>query len=108
MKTRSYVRRGVLTAVAPVLFAVFAAGQSGHDGQGRTTGGWVLRAADYQHYVDLFRKQELAATGKEYLGEGGEDSWVWMQREIPWFDSSDKQFEEMYYFRAGTRGRSTW
>ena len=22
-----------------------------------------------------------------------------MQREIPWFDSSDKQFEEMYYFR---------
>jgi mannosylglycerate hydrolase MGH1-like protein/glycosyl hydrolase family 65 len=99
MKTRSYVRRGVLAVVAPLLFAVFAAGQSGHDGQGRTTGGWVLNASDYKHYVDLFRKQELAATGKEYLGESGEDSWTWMQREIPWFDSSDKSFEEMYYFR---------
>jgi len=54
---------------------------------------------DYKHYVDLFRKQELEATGKEYPGEGGEDSWSWIEREIPWFDSSDKNFEEMYYFR---------
>ena len=33
MKTRSYVRRGVLTAVAPLLFVVFAAGQSGQMGR---------------------------------------------------------------------------
>jgi hypothetical protein len=59
----------------------------------------VLRPADYSHYVDTFRDQERQATGKLYEGEGGEDTWTWMQREIPWFDSSDKHFEEMYYFR---------
>jgi hypothetical protein len=59
----------------------------------------VLRPADYHHYIDTFRQQEREATGKLYEGEGGEDSWAWMQREIPWFDASDKQFEEMYYFR---------
>jgi len=59
----------------------------------------VLRPTDYQHYIDLFRNQEREATGVEYLGVNGEDSWTWMQHEIPWFDSSNKQFEEMYYFR---------
>jgi len=59
----------------------------------------VLKPADYHHYVDTFHKQEQEATGKLYEGEGGEDSWTWMQREIPWFDASDKNFEEMYYFR---------
>jgi hypothetical protein len=59
----------------------------------------VLRPSDYRHYVDLFRTQEMAATGKLYSGEDGEDPWAWMQREIPWFEASDKQFEEMYYFR---------
>ena len=59
----------------------------------------VLKPADYHHYVGTFQEQEREATGKLYEGEGGEDSWTWMQREIPWFDASDKQFEEMYYFR---------
>jgi hypothetical protein len=62
-------------------------------------GAAVLKPADYRHYVDLFHEQEREATGKLYEGEGGEDTWTWMQHEIPWFDSSDKQFEEMYYFR---------
>ncbi len=59
----------------------------------------VLKPSDYAHYVELFRNQEREATGSEYPGVNGEDSWTWMQREIPWFDSSNKQFEEMYYFR---------
>ena len=59
----------------------------------------VLNPANYHHYIDLFRNQEREATGTEYLGVNNEDSWTWMQREIPWFDSSNKQFEEMYYFR---------
>jgi hypothetical protein len=59
----------------------------------------VLKPAAYRHYVDLFRMQEQAATGKVYEGVDGEDTWTWMQQEIPWFDASDKQFEEMYYFR---------
>jgi hypothetical protein len=59
----------------------------------------VLRPADYRPYVDTFQQQEREATGKLYQGEGGEDAWVWMLQEIPWFEASDKQFEEMYYFR---------
>jgi hypothetical protein len=59
----------------------------------------VLHPADYEHYVELFRTEEKEATGKLYEGEGGADTWTWMQHEIPWFDSSDKSFEEIYYFR---------
>ncbi len=65
----------------------------------------LLDPASYQHYVELFQQQELEATGKIYEGEPTgpdgkvETAWTWMQREIPWFDSSDKAFEEMYYFR---------
>lgn len=54
----------------------------------------VLNPADYRHYVTSFLQQEIAATGKP-----GDDSWQWMQDNIPWFDSSAKDFEEMYYFR---------
>jgi hypothetical protein len=59
----------------------------------------VLKPEDYRHYVELFRMQEQEATGKVYDGVSGEDAWTWMKREVPWFDSSDKKFEEMYYFR---------
>jgi hypothetical protein len=59
--------------------------------QGR---GAVLQPTTYRHYVEMFRKQEKEATGTL-----GQDSWGWMEKEIPWFDSSDKTFEEMYYFR---------
>ncbi len=59
----------------------------------------VLRPGQFQHYVEMFEAQEREATGTVYAGESKEDSWAWMQREIPWFESSDKSFEEMYYFR---------
>lgn len=80
-----------------VLAVIGAAAQTGQ--QQPTTASQVLHPADYKHYVELFREQEKDATGKLYEGEGSEDAWTWMQREIPWFDSSDKGFEEMYYFR---------
>src|SRR6202021_3940685 len=56
--------------------------------------GAVLRPEAYRHYVERFREQEKGAPGTV-----GADPWNWMQKEIPWFDSSDKSFEEMYYFR---------
>ncbi|HXE08431.1 MAG TPA: glycosyl hydrolase family 65 protein [Acidobacteriaceae bacterium] len=62
----------------------------------------VLHAADYAHYISTFRDQEHEATGKVYEGEpipNAPDTWTWMQQNIPFFDSSDKSFEEMYYFR---------
>ncbi|MGB6742964.1 MAG: hypothetical protein WBE38_04835, partial [Terracidiphilus sp.] len=54
----------------------------------------VLRARDYRHYAAEFAADELAATGKQ-----PSDEWPWMEANIPLFDSSNKRFEEMYYFR---------
>ena len=65
----------------------------------------LLHPADYHHYVQTFEADEQLATGHVYNGEpsspgqSAEAAWPWMQHEIPWFDSSDKSFEEMYYFR---------
>ena len=59
----------------------------------------VLKPEEYHHYASLFREQERAATGKTDGDVDGADSWAWMNEEIPWFDASDKRFEEMYYFR---------
>jgi hypothetical protein len=65
----------------------------------------LLRPADYHHYIQTFEADEQLATGHLYNGEPStpgqqpESAWPWMQREIPWFDCSDKSFEEMYYFR---------
>ncbi len=65
----------------------------------------LLHPADYHHYIQTFEADEQLATGHLYNGEPSvpgqpaEAAWPWMTREIPWFDSSDKSFEEMYYFR---------
>ena len=54
----------------------------------------VLHPDDYRHYVDQFAADEREATAQQ-----PEDEWPWMESNIPLFDSSSKQFEEMYYFR---------
>jgi len=82
--------------VAPLFLALALHAQSSTTPH---SGAAVLKPADYSHYVDLFHEQEREATGTLYEGESGEDSWTWIEREVPWFDSSDKHFEEMYYFR---------
>lgn len=57
-------------------------------------GAFLLQPESYHHYMRTFMQQEMEATGKHAT-----DPWPWMQANVPWFDSSDKQFEEMYYFR---------
>lgn len=57
-------------------------------------GAYLLHPKQYRHYITEFMHQEVEATGKKPA-----DPWRWMQANIPWFDSSSKQFEEMYYFR---------
>jgi hypothetical protein len=90
------VRSGVGACLAVVLCVASARAQ-GRSG--------LLKPENYRHYVALFEEQEKEATGKVYDGDPGvtggvaEGAWPWMQREIPWFDSSDKTTEEMYYFR---------
>ncbi|MGA3129809.1 MAG: glycosyl hydrolase family 65 protein [Terracidiphilus sp.] len=54
----------------------------------------VLHAEDYHHYVNQFAADEREATGHEPV-----DKWPWIAANVPLFDSSNKQFAEMYYFR---------
>lgn len=54
----------------------------------------LLKPADYHHYIDEFKDDELVATH-----QNAPDEWPWLEANIPLFDSSDRQFEEMYYFR---------
>jgi hypothetical protein len=54
----------------------------------------LLHAEDYHHYVKQFAADEQEATGKQ-----PPDPWPWIEANIPLFSSSNKQFEEMYYFR---------
>lgn len=83
-KLGSWICAMIALVLAPVLLL----------GQSRGSELAVLHPESYRHYVEMFRNQE-----KEATGQMGTDSWAWMKKEIPWFDSSDKQFEEMYYFR---------
>lgn len=81
--------RGALLLVCALLLAVPLRAQSGA-GSVFT----LLKPGDYQHYVVQFAADEREATGKD-----AGDEWPWMAANIPLFASSDKQFEEMYYFR---------
>ncbi len=54
----------------------------------------LLKPADYHHYILKFDASELAATQK-----AAPDEWPWLKVNIPLFDCSNKQFENMYYFR---------
>jgi hypothetical protein len=54
----------------------------------------VLHPDDYHHYVTQFATDEREATDQQPA-----DEWPWLAANIPLFNSSNKQFEEMYYFR---------
>lgn len=54
----------------------------------------LLHPADYHHYILKFAAQEVEATH-----QAPPDEWPWLEVNIPLFDSSNQQFEEMYYFR---------
>ncbi len=54
----------------------------------------ILHPDNYHRYIVQFAADELSATGQQTS-----DEWPWIEAKIPFFDSSDKQFEEMYYFR---------
>ena len=54
----------------------------------------VLHHGDYRHYVAQFAADEREATG-----QAPADEWPWIAANVPLFESSNKQFEEMYYFR---------
>lgn len=83
---KSFFKLAFVLAFLPV--AAFAQGaDSGHIFT-------ILHSTDYHHYVVQFAADELDATGQK-----PSDEWPWIAANVPLFDSSNKQFEEMYYFR---------
>jgi hypothetical protein len=76
--------------LALALFSTTAFAQSGAQNLPFT----VLHPDDYSHYVNQFAADEREATGQQPV-----DEWPWIAVNIPFFNSSNKQFEEMYYFR---------
>jgi Trehalase len=89
---------GITKIIATSLAATFAAAAAMAQNAtpiGTLTGAFtLLHADDYRHYENQFAADEIDATGKQ-----PEDEWPWIAANIPLFDSSDKRFEEMYYFR---------
>src|SRR5690606_4022888 len=59
----------------------------------------VLEATDYKRYVDLFNKME-----DENIQQAipNDQSWEWMQKNIPLFECPQQNFEEIYYYRWWT------
>jgi Trehalase len=76
-----------------VILAMMAAYLPAQSGSGSSIF-TLLHPEDYRHYAQQFAADEREATGKE-----PGDEWAWMAANIPLFASSNKQFEEMYYFR---------
>ena len=59
----------------------------------------ILNYEDYRHYVDYFNDMEPEGIQQAIPNK---DSWQWMTENIPLFDCSNKDFEELWYFRWWT------
>src|SRR5436309_4696135 len=58
-----------------------------------------LEPERFRHYVEAFNRDEPSGqTGMI----SNDDAWTWMTADVPFFESSDRQIEEMYYFRWWT------
>ena len=59
----------------------------------------ILRYDDYKHYVDYFNTMEPEGIQQAIPNK---DSWQWMTENVPLFECSNKDFEELWYFRWWT------
>lgn len=64
-----------------------------------TSGAAFLNIEDYRHYVDYFNGME-----DENIVQAipNAESWQWMKENIPLFETSDKNFEQIWYYRWWT------
>ena len=60
-------------------------------------GSAVLKTADYKHYVDDFNAMEPEVLQTSAIPNA--QAWDWMKQNVPLFDCSQRNFEELYYFR---------
>ena len=59
----------------------------------------LLHYKDYRHYVDYFNTMEPEGIRQAIPNK---DSWQWMTQNVPLFECSNHDFEEMWYFRWWT------
>ena len=59
----------------------------------------VLKYDDYKHYVDYFNAMEPEGIQQAIPNV---KAWQWMTENIPLFDCSNKDFEQLWYFRWWT------
>ena len=59
----------------------------------------LLSYDDYKHYVDYFNTMEPEGIQQAIPNKY---SWQWMTQNVPLFDCSNKDFEELWYFRWWT------
>ena len=59
----------------------------------------VLRPSAFRHYVDAFNRNDVETTVNHVDNKA---AWAWLEQNIPFFESSDKDLEEIYYFRWWT------
>ncbi len=61
----------------------------------------ILAPQSFHHYVTEFQAQEQSVQeyAHEASAENSDDPWQWILANIPWFESSDANFQQIYYFR---------
>ena len=60
---------------------------------------FILEPVTFRHYVDYFNTMENETIVQAIPNN---ESWNWMQQNIPLFQCADKNFEEIFYFRWWT------
>jgi hypothetical protein len=60
---------------------------------------FLLKPASYKHYVDYFNSME-----DENIRQAipNDSAWDWMEKNIPFFECPQKNFEEIFYYRWWT------
>jgi hypothetical protein len=63
------------------------------------TAALVLKHNDFRHYVEAFNQND---TERKTNYISNQSAWGWLDQNIPFFECSDKELEEIYYFRWWT------
>ncbi|MGD0579731.1 MAG: family 43 glycosylhydrolase [Bryobacteraceae bacterium] len=59
----------------------------------------VLDPESFRHYVETFNRNDVERQ-VQFIDD--KSAWGWLRDNVPFFESSDKSLEEMYYFRWWT------
>lgn len=92
-----YLSNLILILFSLVLF--ISCESDSKDRENQKNGPMVLKKDNFKHYVDYFNDME-----DENIVQAipNDSAWGWMEKNIPLFESPQKSFEEMFYYRWWT------